>query len=60
MDKKNLERNQQLIDMSYIPIEYEDKIVEERDKEFTPDRSKIFNYFVENKMKLLMDSVHNI
>ncbi len=60
MDKKNLERNQQLIDMSYIPIEYEDRIVEEMEKEFTPDRSKIFNYFVENKMKLLMDSVHNI
>ncbi len=46
--------------MSYIPIEYEDRIVEEMEKEFTPDRSKIFNYFVENKMKLLMDSVHNI
>jgi hypothetical protein len=46
-------RNQQLIDLNYIPPEYVDAILEEYKKPII-NSNKMFNYFVENKLTHLM------
>lgn len=54
---KNYKRNQMMVDLDYIP-EY---IVEEIKTQYyaknTVDRSKLFNYFVQNRLKYLMPSI---
>jgi 5'-3' exonuclease len=54
--KEAFERNQKLIDLSYIPMEYQNAIIEEYTKKSVP-RSKMFNYFTENKLVNLMSSL---
>ena len=53
----NWNRNQMLVDLSYIPNEYEQAILSEYNKPINPDRSKIFNYFVEKKLKMLLENI---
>jgi hypothetical protein len=48
-----------LVDLTYIPIEYETKILEEYAKEPIGKRSMIFDYLIENKMKLLIDHIQD-
>jgi len=53
----NWERNQKLVDLTYIPEEYESNILKEYMIPPKGDRSKIFDYFVKNKLKGLMDNI---
>jgi hypothetical protein len=55
----NWNRNQMLVDLSYIPQEYEQAILAEYNKPITADRSKIFNYFVEKGLKNLMNDIQD-
>ena len=55
----NWERNQKLVDLSYIPEEYERNILSEYIIPPNGDRSKIFDYFVKNKLKGLMDNIQD-
>jgi sulfatase maturation enzyme AslB (radical SAM superfamily) len=55
----NWNRNQMLVDLSYIPNEYEQAILQEYNKPVTADRSKIFNYFVEKGLKNLMNDIQD-
>ena len=55
--KRNYMRNKMLIDLSEIPEEVKGRILEEYEKENTKDRSKLFNYFVQNKLKHLMTNL---
>ena len=56
--KVNFERNQTMIDMTKIPDEYESLILEEFEKDMVVnDRSKLLDYFIKNKMILLMDEL---
>jgi hypothetical protein len=48
-----------LIDLTQIPDHIEQKIVIELNKENNKDRSKLFNYFVKNKMKNLMEHIND-
>jgi hypothetical protein len=48
-----------LVDLSYIPQEYEQAILAEYNKPITVDRSKIFNYFVEKGLKNLMNDIQD-
>jgi hypothetical protein len=57
--KTNWNRNQMLVDLSYIPNEYEQAILSEYNKPINPDRSKIFNYFVEKGLKILMNDIQD-
>jgi 5'-3' exonuclease len=53
---RNYKRNQLLIDMEYIPDDIADKILEQYHSQ-QKDRSKLFNYFIEHKLRNLMDAL---
>jgi len=54
---RNFKRNQQLIDLSFTPQDIQDKIVECYQKGPSGDRRKLLNYFVENRLKYLLESI---
>jgi 5'-3' exonuclease len=54
---KNWERNQKLVDLSYIPEEYEKNILKEYVVPPVGSKSKIFDYFVQHKMKHLIENI---
>tara|TARA_R110000824_G_scaffold49838_10_gene139669 strand:+ start:8337 stop:9185 length:849 start_codon:yes stop_codon:yes gene_type:complete len=54
---RGYQRNRQLIDLEYIPEDLENEIIQEYSQEDKQDRSKLFNYFVKNKMMQLMDHI---
>lgn len=54
---RNYKRNQSLIDLDFIPDEIQQKIISTYEKKETGDRKKMFNYFVNNKLKYLLDSI---
>jgi 5'-3' exonuclease len=54
-ERANWERNKTLIDLSYIPVEYEDEILEQYNTEETKGRENLLNYFIEKKLKNLME-----
>lgn len=55
--KRNYARNQQLVDLSYTPKELQDEIVSAYTNYNVKDRSGLFNYFVNNKLKNLMENL---
>jgi 5'-3' exonuclease, N-terminal resolvase-like domain/T4 RNase H, C terminal len=55
--KRNFLRNKQLIDFDCIPDYIEAQVIEQFDGQEWGNRSKLFSYFIENKMKNLMESV---
>ena len=55
--KRNYARNQQLVDLSYTPKELQDEIVSAYTNYDVKDRSGLFNYFVNNKLKNLMENL---
>lgn len=59
IDEKNLTRNRSLIDLSYIPEEYENNILKKYQETVPADRKNIFDYLVTNKMKLLLENVES-
>lgn len=50
-------RNKNLIDFEHIPSYIEDKVLDEFYLQNNKDRSKLFNYFVNNKLKNLMQHI---
>lgn len=54
---RNFMRNAQLIDLSQIPEDLQQSILKEFDKQAGKSRDKLFNYFVKNKLKTLMESI---
>lgn len=54
---RNYRRNEQLIDLSCIPVELENKIIEQYNAGPKGNRSKLFSYFIKNKLKYLMESI---
>lgn len=55
--KRNYSRNEQLIDLSFIPETVYQKIVSEYEKESNHDRSKLLNYFIANKLTNLTEYI---
>lgn len=55
--KRNYYRNKTLIDLTCIPESVRLEIVKTYDNSVTPDRSKLFNYFIKNNLKGLMASL---
>lgn len=53
--QSNYNRNKMVIDLSKIPDEIEENIMDEYRKPATGHRSKIMNYFIKNRMKMLME-----
>ena len=54
---KNWHRNETLIDLSKIPPAYEESIINSYQKYKVNDRSKLLTYFIENKLKSLMENI---
>ena len=50
-------RNQTLIDLTNIPSELKDKIINTYDTVPVASRSGLLNYFIEKKLKNLMDVI---
>ena len=55
--QKNYERNRQLIDLNCVPRELEDKINREFDNFEVATRDKILGYFINKKLKTLIESI---
>lgn len=54
---RNYKRNQQLIDLSFTPETIQSKIVESYERGPQGDRRNLLNYFVENRLKYLLESI---
>ena len=55
--KTGYSRNQILIDLSYIPKEIQEKILNTFEETKPASRQKMLNYFITNKLKNLMDVI---
>jgi len=54
---ENWNRNQQLIDFNFIPDEIQESILIEYDKEPIGERNNILNYFIDKRLKQLMEHI---
>lgn len=55
---RNFIRNSQMIDLRFIPKDLKEKIIKEYDSQSNKNKSQLFNYFVKNKLKMLMEHIH--
>ena len=55
--KANFIRNATLIDLSFIPTELKERIINSYDETKPAGRSKLLNYFIEHKLKNLIDVI---
>ncbi len=55
--RRNYDRNKMLVDLSSIPQPLKDKIINTFETTAVGDRSKILDYFVINKMKMMMEFI---
>lgn len=58
-DKTNYTRNATLIDLTMIPKDIKEKIINTYDEIKPASRQKLLNYFIENKLKNLMDVIED-
>jgi hypothetical protein len=56
-DKANYSRNATLIDLTHIPPEIKEKIINTYDETKPASRQRLLNYFIEHKLKNLMDVI---
>ncbi len=54
---RGFRRNQQLVDLDYVPKDIQENILEEYNKYECNSRSLLLNYFVKNKLKNLMENI---
>jgi len=62
MDEETLRRyhrNKMMIDLSQIPMEYQDQIMEEYNQEKEVGREQLFNFFVKKKLKNLITDIQD-
>lgn len=55
---RNYKRNEMLIDLSNTPDQIKEKIIEDFNGQKGKDRTRIFNYMVKNKLKVLLESIN--
>lgn len=55
--KRNFYRNQQIIDLSFTPLNIQDNIVKTYHETIVGKKSKLMNYFIKNKLKHLMQDL---
>jgi len=54
---RNYMRNKLLVDLSQIPANIKEQIINKYESESGKDKGKLFNYFIAHKLKLLMENV---
>jgi len=55
--KKNYNRNKKLIDLSQIPLTIQENIINKYKDYKVPDRSLLLPYFIDNKMKSMIEVI---
>jgi 5'-3' exonuclease len=55
--RRNYARNRQLVDLSQVPDDLQNTIVDAYENYKMNDRSKLLNYFIKYKLKNLMDNI---
>jgi len=55
--KRGWNRNQQLVNLDYIPEYIADDVLDQYKNQSDKDRSKLFNYFISNKLKNLTEHI---
>jgi 5'-3' exonuclease len=56
--KINWERNQKLIDLTFIPDDLREKVILEYTSQLSKGRDKIFSYMINNKCKYLLEHIN--
>lgn len=56
---RNYLRNQQLVDLTYIPVAIKLNVIEQFNSQSNKSRKHIFNYFMENKLKNLLENIQD-
>jgi hypothetical protein len=51
-------RNQQLVDLNFIPADIRAEVLVQYEKESGKGRDKLFNYFIDRRLKLLLESIN--
>lgn len=54
---RNFSRNEQLVNLAMVPAHIKEQIAERFNEPNTKDRSHLFNYFIENRLKNLLDDI---
>jgi len=54
---RNFKRNQMLIDLNYVPESIKAQVIEKFEEKNTKDKSQLVNYFMNNKLRNLMESL---
>lgn len=52
-------RNEQLVDLTFVPTGIQEEILDQFSQDPEGNMTKVFNYFIENKMVLMMDEISN-
>lgn len=55
---RNYRRNQQLIDLNFIPQQVKDDVIIQFANQADKDRRNLFNYFIEKKLKHLIENIN--
>jgi|TARA_R110002073_G_scaffold246845_2_gene409609 hypothetical protein len=55
--KTNWNRNRRMVDLSLVPQDIQDQVLEDFSEDDNTSRDKLFNYFVQNKLKNLMEHI---
>lgn len=54
---RNFMRNKHMVDLSMVPDSIRTEVLNKYESEQGKDKSKLFNYFIEHKLKLLMENI---
>ena len=54
---RNYKRNEELIDLDFVPESIEEQILEEYNKPISGNRSKLMPYFIDKQLKNLMENI---
>ena len=57
--RSNFLRNNSLIDLTFTPLSIYDRVIQEYEIQQGKPRDKLFNYFVKNKLKTLIESIND-
>ena len=52
-------RNEQLVDLNFIPANIKETVISSYNQQKDKGRAKLFNYFVVNRLKNLIDSIND-
>lgn len=54
---RNYKRNEQLVDLDFVPDDIRQQVLDQFENYEVPDRKGLLNYFIKNKLKLLTEHI---